>query len=137
MVAIKGSRAQVMHGNADKTNTGLRKSQLIRNPKTGKYVSKAKSLQARKRRKGNLKMQLRSQAVKEVTKGRKDSRDIFKKGSKINKDINVRYQQLLEMNADKIKKAEASNKTLKNKVNSNRKRSRRNSRKANKGGFFY
>ena len=126
MVVTKGSRAQVMHGNADKTNTGLRKSQLIRNPRTGKYVSKAKSLQARQRRKGNLKMQLRSQAVKEVTKGRKDSRDIFKKGSKINKDINVRYQQLLKINADKIQKSESSNKTQKNKASTKRnKRSKR------------
>jgi len=35
-----GSRAQVFHGTADKTAGGLTRKDLMKNPKTGKIVSK-------------------------------------------------------------------------------------------------
>lgn len=44
---VRGSRAQVMHGNAYKTNGGLNKDQLKYN-KSGKIVSKRKSEKAKK-----------------------------------------------------------------------------------------
>ena len=42
-----GSRAQVMHGNADSTSGGLTKSDLKYN-KAGRIVSKKKSMKAKK-----------------------------------------------------------------------------------------
>ena len=42
-----GSRAQVLHGNADHTSGGLKKKDLIMN-KHGRIVSKAKSITAKK-----------------------------------------------------------------------------------------
>ena len=42
-----GSRAQVMHGNADKTIGGLKKSDLMKNSQ-GQIVSKKKSLKTKK-----------------------------------------------------------------------------------------
>jgi len=35
-----GSKAQVYHGNADKTKGGLTRKDLMKNPKSGKIVSK-------------------------------------------------------------------------------------------------
>jgi len=43
-----GSRAQVFNGNADVTSGGLTKKDLMKNPKTGEIVSKAKSAGAKK-----------------------------------------------------------------------------------------
>jgi len=44
---VVGTRAQVMHGNADKTPGGLQKKDLKYN-KSGKIVSKKKSISAKK-----------------------------------------------------------------------------------------
>ena len=43
-----GSRAQVFNGNADVTSGGLTKKDLMKNPKTGEIVSKAKSAAEKK-----------------------------------------------------------------------------------------
>jgi hypothetical protein len=43
-----GSRAQVYHGNADRTAGGLAKKDLKMNPKTGEIVSKAKATAEKK-----------------------------------------------------------------------------------------
>ena len=94
-----GSRVKVMNGNADKTASGMTRDDIKLNPKTGRYVSKAKSAQAKKKMAGNKPMQLRKQATKEVTKGRKDVRDLFKAGdTRIKRDVRERYEELLREN---------------------------------------
>ena len=94
-----GSRVKVMNGNADKTASGMTREDIKLNPKTGRYVSKAKSAQAKKKMAGNKRMQLRKQATKEVTKGRKDVRDLFKAGdTPIKRDVRKRYEELLREN---------------------------------------
>jgi len=45
---VNGSRREVWNGTACKTKGGLTKAGLHYNPKTGRYVSKKKSLQAKK-----------------------------------------------------------------------------------------
>lgn len=45
-----GTRAMVFHGTAYKTSGGLTKSDLIQNSKTGRIVSKVKSVEAKKTR---------------------------------------------------------------------------------------
>jgi len=45
-----GSRAMVYHGTAYKTPGGLKKCDLIQNKKTGRIVSKVKSMEAKKTR---------------------------------------------------------------------------------------
>lgn len=45
---VVGSRAQVMHGTADTTSSGLKKKDLKLNPKTGEIVSKSKSKDEKK-----------------------------------------------------------------------------------------
>jgi hypothetical protein len=43
-----GSRAQVWHGTAKHTSGGLMKKHLMKNPKNGRIVSKAKHFTAKK-----------------------------------------------------------------------------------------
>lgn len=43
-----GTRAMVFHGTAYKTAGGLKKSDLLQNNKTGRIVSKLKSIEAKK-----------------------------------------------------------------------------------------
>lgn len=45
-----GTRAMVFHGTAYKTSGGLTKSDLIQNSKTGRIVSRVKSIEAKKTR---------------------------------------------------------------------------------------
>lgn len=54
--------------------------------------------------KKNPRMGLRSQAVKEVIKGRDDRAELFTKDSQINKDVKERYHELLKENALPVKK---------------------------------
>ena len=143
---VNGSRVQVMNGNADKTRSGLTKADIKLNPKTGRYVSKAKSAQAKKKMAGNKRMQLRKQATKEVTKGRKDVSDLFKAGdTKIKRDVRKRYEELLRqhnlpVNAPKKKSSskKSSAKTVKKRsAKNNRKGKSKKSKKAKRGGWFY
>lgn len=144
---VNGSRVQVMNGNADKTRSGLTKADIKFNPKTNRYVSKAKSAQAKKKMAGNKRMQLRKQATKEVTKGRKDVSDLFKAGdTKIKRDVRKRYEELLRqhnlpVNAPKKKSSskKSSTKTVKKRSAKNRKgkSNSKKSKKAKRGGWFY
>ena len=148
---VKGSRVQVMNGNADKTPSGLSKSDLKLNPKTGRYVSKAKSKQAVQKMSKNPYLQYRKQATAEVTKGRKDVSDLFVSGdTKIKLDVRARYEELLEkkglpIKAPKKSKAsksktvskKAAAKTLKKRVNIKKKKVKKSAKKAKRGGWFY
>ena len=132
-----GSRVQVMNGNADKTASGMTKNDIKLNPKTGRYVSKAKSAQAKKRMAGNKRMQLRKQATKEVTKGRRDIKDLFKAGdTRIKRDVRKRYEELLRKNnlPVTIKKS----KTVKKRAaTGSKKKPKSRKNKAKRGGWFY
>ena len=130
-----GSRVQVMNGTVDKTKSGLTKADLKLNPKTGRYVSKAKSEQAHKKIENNKRMKLRRQATKEVTKGRKDAKDLFKAGdTKIKRDVRERYEALLKKNNLPITtpKKKAAKKSAKK-----RPTKKGSTKRANRGGWFY
>ena len=76
-----GTRAMVFHSTAYKTSGGLTKSDLIQNNKTGRIVSKLKSIEAKKTRrlekagykpvKGKFVIMRKSMANKTLRKGRK------------------------------------------------------------------
>lgn len=103
-----GSRIQVMNGTVDSTASGLTRADIKLNAKTGRYVSKLKSAQAKKKMAGNKRMQLRRQATQEVTTGRKDAKNLFKPGdNKIKRDVRKRYEELLWENDLPIKKKRA------------------------------
>lgn len=138
-----GSRVQVMNGNADKTTSGMTKNDIKLNPKTGRYVSKAKSAQAMKKMAGNKRMQLRKQATKEVTKGREDVRDLFKAGdTPIKRDVRKRYEELLQMNNLPVTTSKQS-KTVKKRATTVSKKSlptksnRKKPSRSRGGGWFY
>ena len=80
-----GSRAEVFHGNADKTPGGLSKKDLIM--KDGRVVSKAASKAAKK----SLKQNPKFMAFIELAKEKAEKKDSFclvpKKGSKTYKKI--------------------------------------------------
>ena len=80
-----GSRAEVFHGNADKTAGGLMKKELMM--KDGRIISKAASKAAKKSLKKNPKFQ----AFIELAKEKAEKKDSFclvpKKGSKTYKKI--------------------------------------------------
>ena len=141
----KGSRVQVMNGNADKTASGLTKADLKLNPKTGRYVSKAKSAQAKKKMAGNKRMQLRKQATQEVTKGRKDAKDLFKPGdTKIKRDVRKRYEELLRQHnlpvtAPKKKASKTAKKRSAPKTSKKRSapKTSKKTKRASRGGWFY
>lgn len=149
---VNGSRVQVMNGNADKTRSGLTKSDIKLNPKTGRYVSKAKSAQAKQKMASNKRMQLRKQATKEVTKGRMDVSDLFVPGNtKIKRDVRARYEELLEKHNIPVavpKKSSASKsktvtkekavKTVKRRAAPAKKsKAKTSAKKAKRGGWFY
>ena len=67
---VVGTRAQVMHGTADKTSGGLTKSDLKYNKKTGRIVSKRRSALGKK---------ALSRLVKAGYKAKKGSFTLFKK----------------------------------------------------------
>lgn len=134
-----GSRAQVLHGTVEKTSSGMTAEKLTVN-KNGKVVSKEKSKQAKKNFGKNLQMKLHSQAVKEVSKGRNDKRDLFVKNSNINKDIKKRYHELLRLNDLPIQPVRRASKTGKKRARRAIKRkapTKKLSNRAKKGGWFY
>jgi hypothetical protein len=122
-----------MNGNADKTASGMTKNDIQLNPKTGRYVSKAKSAQAKKKMAGNKRMQLRKQATTEITKGRKDVGDLFKAGdTRIKRDVRKRYEELLQMNNLPVTSSKKRNTVKKRPSTASHKPSR-----ARGGGWFY
>jgi len=143
-----GSRVKVMNGNADKTASGMTREDIKLNPKTGRYVSKAKSAQAKKKMAGNKRMQLRKQATKEVTKGRKDVRDLFKAGdTPIKRDVRKRYEELLRENNLPVTATKKTKTVKKRATTASKKRKAVKSAKKSKpkkkpsrsrgGGWFY
>lgn len=131
---VNGSRVQVMNGTVDTTKSGLTKADLQFNPKTGRYVSKAKSEQGKKKMASNKRLQLRHQATKEVAEGREDVKDLFKAGdTKIKREVHKRYEELLTQNnlPVKVSKKEKALKTAKNSVKKS------STKRANLGGRFY
>ena len=125
------SKAKRFHEGSDK----------LKKNKSGKIVSKAKSAQSKTRMAENPRMKLRSQAVREVIKGRDDRSDLFVKGSQINKDVTTRYEELLRKNKLPVKAVRSKSKTAKrarSKSASKRKSpSKKRARRATKGGWFY
>ena len=65
-----GSKRQVFHGTKKSTKGNLKKSDIIQ--KNGRFVSKRKSEQSKKRYKDNIPMQAWSQAVKLRNQARLD-----------------------------------------------------------------
>ncbi len=123
------SKAKRFHEGSDK----------LKKNKSGKIVSKAKSAQSKARMAENPRMKLRSQAVKEVIKGRNDRSDLFVKGSQINKDVKTRYEELLKKNNLPVKAVRSNSKTAKRVKSASKRKSpsKKRARRATKGGWFY
>ena len=85
-----GSKAQVLHGTADKTSGGLEKKHLKKNP-DGRIVSKKQS-------KGlHPKMKAWGDATKIVMDARKSDKFVsIKKGSALYKKVKKEYKDLLK-----------------------------------------
>ena len=114
-------------------------SNKLKKNTNGKIVSKAKSAQSKARMAENPRMKLRSQAVREVIKGRNDRSDLFVKGSQINKDVKTRYEELLRKNNLPVKAVRSKSKTAKRAKSASKRKSptKKRARRATKGGWFY
>lgn len=116
MVANKGSRVQVLRGNAEKTSTGMTADKLKKNS-SGRVVSKSKSKLSEQSFKHNDSLQMRQIAVSELS-GRSDFRDQFKAGNnKMKRDIAHRHTELMALPEKEkralIKKQQEKTKTKK------------------------
>ena len=145
----KGSRIQVLRGNADKTSTGMTANKLTQNS-NGRVVSKAKSVQGKTNIKGNPNMLFRQIAVQELST-RDDAQDMFKAGNnKMKEAVAKRHKELLNLPIEERKRLlkEHANKSAKKNNNKSAKKNNNKSAKKNntrtkkkkntsRGGLFY